>query len=123
MAALPPIDRLINTTEFFVHHEDVRRAQTDWTSRPLPHGLGEILYGQIKLVGRLRLRRFPARITINMPGYGHPIAVGAGGPQLNVSGDPAEMTLFLSGRQRVARVSIVGPNDLVDRLRAAKLGI
>ena len=28
-----PIDTLANTVEFFVHHEDVRRAQAGWTPR------------------------------------------------------------------------------------------
>src|SRR5436190_1182266 len=29
-----PADELVNTTEFFVHHEDVRRANDGWRPRP-----------------------------------------------------------------------------------------
>src|ERR1700712_2723673 len=29
------LDPLVNATEMFVHHEDVRRAQPDWTPREL----------------------------------------------------------------------------------------
>jgi uncharacterized protein (TIGR03085 family) len=123
MAGIGPLDRATNTTELFVHHEDVRRAQEGWSPRPLEQGLGKALAGQVRLVGKLRLRRFPASITINMPGYAQPFRTGAGGPDLDVSGDPGEMTLLLSGRQQVSRVNIVGPDDLVDRLRNAPLGI
>jgi uncharacterized protein (TIGR03085 family) len=123
MAGIGPLDRATNTTEFFVHHEDVRRAQEGWSPRPLDPGLGKALAGQVRLVGKLRLRRFPASITINMPGYAEPFRTGAGGPDLDVSGDPGEMTLLLSGRQQASRVNIVGPDELVDRLRTAPLGV
>src|SRR5688572_6061173 len=33
--AWPPVASAINTTEFAIHHEDVRRAQPDWTPRAL----------------------------------------------------------------------------------------
>ena len=123
MAGIGPLDRLANTGEFFIHHEDVRRAQPNWTPRPLDHGLGEALSRQVKLMAKLRLRKFPAHITITMPDYGAPILVGAGGPDLDISGDPGEITLLLSGRQHASRATIVGPDDLVERVRTAKLGI
>jgi uncharacterized protein (TIGR03085 family) len=34
-AVLRPLDGAINTIEFFVHHEDLRRAQLDWRPREL----------------------------------------------------------------------------------------
>ncbi len=38
--AVPRLDTMLNTLEFFVHHEDIRRAQPDWvragTSTPSP---------------------------------------------------------------------------------------
>src|SRR5215213_4456408 len=33
---LPFADRLLNGLEFFIHHEDVRRAQPGWEPRALP---------------------------------------------------------------------------------------
>ena len=47
----------------------------------------------------------------------------AGGEVLDVSGDPGELTLFMSGRQESAHVTLVGPDALVDKLRNAKLGL
>jgi uncharacterized protein (TIGR03085 family) len=123
MAGFPPLDRAANTSEFFIHHEDVRRAQSGWSPRPLPEALGKTFYGQVKLMAKLRLRKFPAKIIINIPGYGEPLIVGVGGEVLDVSGDPGELTLFLSGRQESAHVTLVGPDALVDKLRHAKLGL
>jgi uncharacterized protein (TIGR03085 family) len=123
MAGVAALDRLTNTSEFFIHHEDIRRAQPDWAPRPLDQGLGDALYGQTKLMAKMRLRKFPAKITINMPGYGSPVTVGSGGPDLDIAGDPGEVTLLLSGRQRASRVNLVGPDDLVERVRTASLGI
>ncbi|SUA46605.1 TIGR03085 family metal-binding protein [Nocardia africana] len=31
---LKPVDAVVNLTEMFVHHEDVRRADPEWTPRP-----------------------------------------------------------------------------------------
>jgi uncharacterized protein (TIGR03085 family) len=123
LAGFAPTDRATNTTEFFVHHEDVRRAQPDWEPRPLDPGLGRALYGQTKFAAKMRLRRFPATITIISPGYGQPITTGAGGPALSLTGDPGELTLLLSGRQSASRVEFDGPNDMVDQIRNAKFGV
>jgi hypothetical protein len=40
-----------------------------------------------------------------------------------VRGRPAELALFLAGRQAVADVELSGPDDLLGRLRTAKLGL
>jgi hypothetical protein len=37
-------------------------------------------------------------------------------------GTPGELLMFLTGRQRAARVQVDGPAKLVDRLRSARLG-
>lgn len=118
----PLTDEFLNTAEFFVHHEDVRRAQPDWRPRELPHGLAVALWKRLPGLARLSLRRFPARLLVQAPGHGEGGA-GAGGPQLRLVGTPGELTLFLFGRQRVARVQVDGPTALADRLRTARLGL
>jgi hypothetical protein len=73
-------------------------------------------------MGRLRPRKIPAKITLASPGYPS-VAAGAGGPEVTVTGDPGELMLFFSGRQRATTVDIDGPADLVERLRTANFAL
>ncbi|SIQ39657.1 TIGR03085 family metal-binding protein [Micromonospora avicenniae] len=118
----PLTDELANTMEFFIHHEDVRRGGADWSPRDLPAGLRSALWRRAGPLARLALRRFPAEVYVQAPGHGQ-LSVGRGGEQLRLVAAPGELTLFLSGRQRVARVQLDGPRELVQRLRGADLGI
>jgi uncharacterized protein (TIGR03085 family) len=122
IAGIGPLDRLTNTSEFFVHHEDARRAESDWSPRPIDPGLAAALARQIGFSAKLALRRFPARITIDMPGYA-PIMVGGGAEPVTIAGDPGEMTLFLTGRQAHARITATGDTATVTRLTTAHLGV
>ncbi|MEU8297310.1 TIGR03085 family metal-binding protein [Micromonospora sp. NPDC048909] len=118
----PLTDEAANTMEFFIHHEDVRRARPGWLPRDLPAGLQSALWRRAAQLARLTLRRFPADLYVQAPGYGE-LSVGRGGEPLRVVGAPGELTLFLSGRQRVARVQLAGPAASAQRLRGASLGL
>ncbi|NYT94371.1 TIGR03085 family metal-binding protein [Salinispora sp. H7-4] len=118
----PLLDGAVNTMEFFIHHEDVRRAQADWQPRDLAAGLQQALWQRAAGLARLTLRRFPAEVLVQAPGYGQR-AAGRGGEQLRLVGAPGELVLFLSGRQRAARVQLDGPAGPADRLRDARLGL
>jgi uncharacterized protein (TIGR03085 family) len=118
----PLTDELANTMEFHIHHEDVRRARPGWQPRELPAGLHAVLWRRAALLGRLALRRFPADLLVQAPGYGE-LSAGRGGQRLRVVAAPGELVLFLTGRQRVARVQLDGPAALAERLRGAELGL
>jgi uncharacterized protein (TIGR03085 family) len=117
-----PLDRLFNTSEFFIHHEDVRRAQPGWEPRPLPPELARQLWSGAVGPAKLALRRYPATVVLDGGSYGE-ARVGRGGGEVRVAGDPGELAIFLSGRQRAARVEVTGPEDQVDRLKNGRLGI
>lgn len=118
----PLLDELTNGMEFFVHHEDVRRAQPDWQPRDLAPGHQAAIWGRLPMLARMTLRRFPAALVIQAPGYGEG-ATGAGGEPVRVVSAPSELALFLMGRQRVARVQLTGSSTLTERLRTTKLGL
>ncbi|MFI1193772.1 TIGR03085 family metal-binding protein [Micromonospora sp. NPDC020750] len=118
----PLTDELVNTMEFYIHHEDVRRARPGWQPRDLPAGLHTVLWRRAAVLGRLALRRFPADLLVQAPGHGE-LSAGRGGQRARLVGPPGELVLFLTGRQRVARVQVDGPAELAERLRSAKLGI
>ncbi|MFR9777647.1 TIGR03085 family metal-binding protein [Micromonospora sp. MS34] len=117
----PLTDELVNTVEFFIHHEDVRRARPGWLPRDLPDGLQAVLWRRAALLARMALRRFPAALLVQAPGFGE-LTVGRTGERLRLVGAPGELALFLSGRQRVSRVQVDGPAAPAERLRAADLG-
>jgi uncharacterized protein (TIGR03085 family) len=122
LGALGPLDRATNTLEFFIHHEDVRRAVLDWKPRPLSREYGKALWAYVPGAARLGLRRLRFGVGLTAPGYGT-ATVGNGAVQAHLTGDPGELALFLSGRQRVADVELTGPEELTAKLRKARLGL
>ena len=54
---LGPVDRFANSVEFFVHHEDVRRARPDWTPRQLDPALEDAMATVIARGGRMLTRK------------------------------------------------------------------
>jgi uncharacterized protein (TIGR03085 family) len=118
----PLMDELFNVQEMFIHHEDVRRAQPQWRPRALDPDLEKELWQRLRRAAWLSLRRFPAAVVLEWPEHGRASA-GRGGPEMSVRGRPGELTMFLTGRQAVADVTVSGPDDLVERLKRARLGI
>jgi uncharacterized protein (TIGR03085 family) len=116
------LDEAANLAEYFVHHEDVRRAQPDWQPRELSPELSAALWSRIRLPARLALRRIPAAVAVTSPGYGS-VITGRGGPDVELAGPPGELLLFLMGRQAHARVELTGPDEIVNSLRTARLGV
>jgi uncharacterized protein (TIGR03085 family) len=121
MAGFGPLDRATNTLEYFIHHEDVRRAQPDWAPRRLDQPTARALWHGVPGSARLALRKFRAGVEITAPGYGKARG-GHGEVQVRLTGDPGELILFLTGRQRAARVEITGPEELTTKLSRARLG-
>jgi hypothetical protein len=80
------------------------------------------LWKAVRLTARMGLRKLHVAVTVRAPGIGT-LQVGDGVPQATLVGEPGELALFLSGRQRVARVQIEGDPDLVAKLKGAKLGM
>jgi uncharacterized protein (TIGR03085 family) len=118
----PPLDEMTNLLEFFVHREDVRRAQPDWPPRALDKGLEEAIWQRVPGMAKLRMRTLRADVTVSAPGYGS-VKAGAGGPPIEISGAPGELVLFFFGRRSVAKVDITGPDDLVAKVRSRRYAV
>jgi len=99
---LPAVDRLVNGSEFVIHHEDVRRARPGWSPRALPHRDQDELWAMVKGFARLARKPLVLRRS-DATGVEH--RVGSGTPR-TVTGEPLEMLLWLSGRRDVARVEV-----------------
>src|SRR3954452_18826481 len=112
------IDPVANMGEMFIHHEDVRRAQTGWEPRPLDDATVRALGRGLPIMAHLTLAKAPARVSLRTPN-GQTLTTVGRGPELTVTGEPQEILLFISGRDEV-RLEFDGDEALVDALRAAR---
>jgi uncharacterized protein (TIGR03085 family) len=124
--AIPGADEAANTVEYFVHHEDVRRALPDWTERELPAGLEQALWKRLK-GARLFLRAAPTGIALirdagraagDVIEAKAPRPTAGRAPRVEVIGTPAELTMWSMGRVSAAHVALDGPQDAVAKLGA-----
>jgi uncharacterized protein (TIGR03085 family) len=119
---LPGLRPALNATEWFVHHEDVRRANGDGPRADRPD-LDAALWSMIRRMGRIMLRKVDgAGVALVAPGHGEVPARGSG-PTARVEGGPQELMLFLNGRRSAAQVDITGPDEAQAALAEAKLGV
>ena len=98
-----PGGRGLNTVEFVIHHEDVRRAQPSWAPRELPRATQDELWGAVFLFGRQAAGRPGGLILRRSDAEGVEKTFGEG--RTVVEGEPLELLLWASGRTDVARVT------------------
>jgi uncharacterized protein (TIGR03085 family) len=116
------VDELVNTVEFFVHHEDVRRAADEWKPRDLDPALERALGSSIKRAGGLLARKATVGLTMVPDGL-DPVRLHKGDPVVWMSGPIGECVLYLYGRKDVAGVVLDGPADAVASLADTPLGL
>ena len=118
------LDPVASIHEMFVHHEDVRRAQTGWEPRKLEARTAAAVKRRIAMISRVGMSKsmaaVPARLTLRTPNGQTVVTVGSGSP-VTVTGEPLELMLFAFGRNAV-RVDFGGDDDVVAAVRAAKRG-
>lgn len=116
---LPWMDRLANTVELFLHHEDVRRGSPGWEPRELPRWVQDRLWRWVKLTARLELRKSPVGVSLERTDGGDRAFVVRKLDVVTVKGTPGELLMFESGRGRAARIDLVGePKDVEALTRA-----
>jgi uncharacterized protein (TIGR03085 family) len=118
------LDPLINVSEMFIHHEDVRRAQPGWEPRVLEPPLAAMLRRSLPVMGRMTLAKVPGRVALRTPDGKTLLTAGSRkfqGPAVTVTGAPEELLLFSVGRQ--ARVEFDGDPSSVAAVRDAPKGL
>jgi len=119
---IAPLDSMVNDAEFFVHHEDVRRAQDLWQPRTLPQPTDATLWDLVSKRARLHLRRSPVGVTLQTPD-GRTVVAHPGPPMVTVTGDSAELVLFMFGRAQHAVLDVTGPDASVAALRDTSFAV
>ena len=126
--AIPGADEQGNAVEYFVHHEDVRRAAPGAGPRELGAAAEDLLWRRLRMA-RLLLRSAPCGVILQRDGAqpGRPATAGTdritakpGTPSVTVTGTPGELILWATGRTSAANVSLDGGEDAVRRLTAAR---
>ncbi|MFF1681672.1 TIGR03085 family metal-binding protein [Streptomyces sp. NBC_00554] len=117
--SLKQIDEAANVIEFYVHTEDVRRAQPDWTPRALDPVFQDALWSRLERTARLTGRSAPTGLVLRRPD-GQTAVAHKGTPVVTVTGEPSELLMFAFGRQQVADVELDGDKDAIAKLHEAK---
>jgi uncharacterized protein (TIGR03085 family) len=120
---LPGADERLNLVEFFVHHEDIRRAQPGWEPRPISADLSEQLWRRLG-VAKIVLRKAPVGVELVREDAGQAskrvrMTAKARTPVVTVTGTPAELTMWVLGRTQEARVRLDGSDADIAALKAA----
>ncbi|WP_010541602.1 TIGR03085 family metal-binding protein [Dietzia alimentaria] len=121
-------DKLANAAEYLVHHEDVRRAGTEWTARQFDAEDLDRIWTLGTTVARTFLRKVDARVDIRTPATvqlakGGSVSTGAAlAPLVSITAEPIEMLLWAFGRSAV-NVDISGAQRGIDALESVPRGI
>jgi uncharacterized protein (TIGR03085 family) len=115
------LDPLVNVSEMFIHHEDVRRAVSGWEPRELDDGTNAALARQVPLMARMALSKVPGHVSLRTP-QGKTLATVGRGANVVVTGEAAELLMFVSGRNE-ARLTFSGDEDAVRAVRDGRGGL
>jgi uncharacterized protein (TIGR03085 family) len=120
---LPGVERLTNTLEYLVHHEDLRRAQPGWQPRELPAADEDEIWKLLPGSAKLSTRKADVPVVVRRSDRpGKEATVRRGADPVVVTGKPSELVLFFFGRDQLRNVSFDGPPDAISRLRGADKG-
>ncbi|MGV9664835.1 TIGR03085 family metal-binding protein [Nocardia niigatensis] len=109
---LRPVDSLINTTEMFVHHEDVRRAAPGWEPRTLSAADENQLWKVLTGLSRMAYRKSPVTVALSTPDGRRTVAHQAGDRTVVLAGPPSELLLHAFGRNTVRLEETGAPEDV-----------
>jgi uncharacterized protein (TIGR03085 family) len=117
------VRRVPSLNEFFVHHEDVRRANGRGP-RAHEHAMNVALWRNVSRASWFLARRLHgAGLELQWPGTAQTVRARRGEPAARITGQPGELLLYLFGRQGAAHVQVSGPDTAVEAVRRARFGM
>lgn len=113
-----------NLNEFFVHHEDARRANGLGPRDSLAPAVEAALWRNVRQGSRYLSRRLrKVGLEIRWAGTNEQMTVRRAEPTARLSGSPGELLLYLFGRQAAARVEVTGPAEAVATVHRTHFGM
>jgi uncharacterized protein (TIGR03085 family) len=119
---LPVVNSLANTVEYFVHHEDVRRARPDWRPRVHSRRLRDALWRVLPVLGRTLVVTAGVPVRLRRADTGATMTLRRGINPVVLTGDVGELVLFLYGRKQTYGLAFDGPDAHITAIKAASLG-
>lgn len=114
-------DELVNAGEYFIHHEDVRRAREGWEPRSPDPIRDAALWKMLRFTGKFAYRSSPVGLVFRRPN-GDSVTLKQGPTPVVVTGEPGELVLLASGRKAV-RVEFDGDEAAVAAVRGLDTGM
>jgi uncharacterized protein (TIGR03085 family) len=117
------VRRFPSLNEFFVHHEDVRRAngRDPRTHEP---AMDRALWSNVTRSAWFLTRRVRgAGLELQWANTAQTVRARRGNPAAKLAGSPGELLLYLFGRPHAARAQLTGPTTATDRIRRAQFGM
>ncbi len=119
------LDELMNTAEYFVHHEDLLRGGDVSQPRELSKEDQDAVYASLKRMSKVLFLKSPVGVDLVAPGY-ELIEAGTKSARatgiVTVKGDPLELLLFAFGREYKAHVEYSGKDAHIETLLDSKRG-
>ena len=112
-----PLNEAGNGIEFFIHHEDIRRAQPEWKPRTLDSTTEDLFWRRVKFAAKSSLRRKGFGLDVVRADTGKRRTLRPAAPadqSVTVSGMPSELLLFFFGRRDHAVVEKQGDTEAFD---------
>lgn len=108
---LPGVGEAANGIEFFVHHEDVRRAQPGWEPRVLAADVDAQLWRRVRRMSGFSYRSAGCGVQLVRADTGERHLARAardGQETVTLHGPASELLMYLFGRRDHARVDVTG---------------
>ena len=117
------VRRFPNLNEFFVHQEDIRRANGRGPRTNDP-AMDEALWRNVNSARWFLARRLHgAGLELQWAGTAHTVRARRGEPAARIAGAPGELLLYLFGRTGAAQVEVSGPAAAIEAVRDAQFGM
>lgn len=108
----PSVDKLFNTSEMFVHHEDVRRGGHRWEPRHLSDRDEASLWVVVRNVAPQTFRQAPVRVVLVNDMGKELVAKKAGDRTVTITGPASELLLLAFGRSAIQVTTDGDPADI-----------
>lgn len=119
--SLPGVDDLANTIEFVIHHEDLLRAQANYSPRVFSDEDKKILWKGFTKTGKFFL--FKAKVGVIAKSEQGTYTMKSGNSCVTIEGDVIDLWLYTYGRKTAANIKFDGDEKSIKILQETKLGI